>query len=331
MLTQQTSFRRPAVRAVAAAGVAAAAALSFSPPARADTASLPLPALDRWMYPFDGTGSGGARGTASTFGAVGNAGFDNRDAQFVIGFNTGSVVPTGRGATNYVVTSAKLTIVDSQGTYTYDDTYDSIASYAANAPDDPGRPLELYGVGFRNGFGRLGLTAADADPAAFKEATNFSPVAQPAERTRSAYAMGFDGAGVGRDVSNNIADGFESNPWAIGKATTITAGATVPSGTTFTFGLNLADPFVRAYVQNALNAGSLGLTVSSLTGASQMDAGGIPQFYNKENAVQQFIQVAPQLEVQYTIVPEPSAAAALGAAAAAGLLARRRRSRRKLD
>lgn len=275
---------------------------------RAETASFNAPALDRWMYPFDATGSGGRRGTASVFGAIGSANFDNRDAQFIVGFNTSSLVPTGRGAGSYLLQAVRFTAVDSAGGYTYDDTYDSIASYQAGATDDPGRPFELHGVGFRNGYNRLGLNAGDSDPPTFKEGSEFTNQAETV-RTRSAYAMGFDASGNPRDVSNNITDGFESNPWAIGK-TDQTPGAPVAvgsEGTVFTFDLNLSDPHVVSYLQNALDSGTLGLTVSGLLPSSQQSTGGIPQFINKENIAAGILNLSPKLEVTYTLVPEPSA------------------------
>jgi hypothetical protein len=52
----------------------------------------------------------------------------------------------------------------------------------------------------------------------------------------------------------------------------------------------------------------------------------VPQFYNKENLAHNpglGSFVAPQLSIEYTLVPEPSAAAALLALGGATALARR--------
>ena len=50
------------------------------------TVQYDAPSLDRWNYPFNG--SPGTRLSASTFGAVDLEGFDDHDAQFIVGFDT---------------------------------------------------------------------------------------------------------------------------------------------------------------------------------------------------------------------------------------------------
>ena len=67
------------------------------------------PDRDRWMYPFNA--SPGTRPAASIFGyatAI-EAPFDNRDGQFVIGFDTDGDLAPGT-ANDYQVVSAKVTI-----------------------------------------------------------------------------------------------------------------------------------------------------------------------------------------------------------------------------
>ena len=278
------------------------------------------------MYPF-AVGGGGTRSSAPVFGAVGSAGFDNRDGQFLLGFNTAGQVPAGLGPANYQVTSVRLRVTDTAGGYAFDPTYDAASTYVTPATDaDAGRPVEVHGVGFRNGYTSLSFAANDNAPPGYEESSAFGGMG---ERTRSAFPISFDATGSPVDVSNNVTDGRESFPWAVGAAP-IATGQTVPADTNFTFNVDLSDPRRLAYFQQSLHGGSLGLIVSSLHPASQQNAAGAPNFYTKENAAQRpdlGSFVAGQLEVTYTLVPEPSAAAAVVLVGAGLLLRRRRRDR----
>jgi hypothetical protein len=123
-------------------------------------------ALDRWMYPFAFTG--GTRDLAPTFGAIGSPGFDNRDGQFVIGFDTAGQIPTGLGPGTYQIISATVrAMVGSPSGFEYDPTYDTYRTYLAPenpnslADSDIGRPIELHGLGFRNGYTHLSFGPTD--------------------------------------------------------------------------------------------------------------------------------------------------------------------------
>ena len=128
--------------------------------AHADNYSVhyPAPALDRWNYPFNPTP--GTRITASTFGndPLG-AEFDNRDGQFVVGFNTNGNIPVGLGAGNYNVTACTIEITYANDFVAeYDPSVDPFTVFLpesdpAYTPDtDLGAPIEIYGTGFRGGF-----------------------------------------------------------------------------------------------------------------------------------------------------------------------------------
>src|SRR3954468_23740070 len=99
----------PAVRTCGAIALLALLALSplLTPSARAATVNVSA-TFDRWMYPFAATP--GTEPAGSSFGAVGDDGFDDRDAQFLVGFTTSSAVAPGQGAANYNVASARLTV-----------------------------------------------------------------------------------------------------------------------------------------------------------------------------------------------------------------------------
>jgi hypothetical protein len=279
--------------------------------ADADTISV---GLDRWMYPFAFTG--GTRNLSPTFGAVGTPGFDNRDAQFLIGFDTSSIIPTGQGAGNYQISSVTVrTMVGAPSGFEYDPTYDAFRTYLPDTdPEaiddaDVGRPIELFGVGFRNGYTSFSFGANDNQPPGFEESSLFGT---QDVGTRNAYPLSFASAGAGIDVSNNISDRIESHPWAVGSAA-LAPGAPVTDNTTLAFAIDLANADVRSYVQQGLNDGTLGFAISSLHAASQAGGPPVPQFLTRENTGAG--AAAAMLEIDYQIVPEPASyvLAAVGA------------------
>ncbi len=280
--------------------------------------------LDRWMYPFAFTG--GTRDLAPTFGAVGEVGFDNRDGQFLLGFDTAAQVPIGLGPAHYQITSVTVrAAVGAPDGFVYDSTYDGYRSYLDTAdpnalPDaDAGRPVELHGVGFRNGYTRFQFGPNDAQLPGFEETTAFGA----ADRgTRNAYALGYRTPGVADDISNNIGDGIESNSWAIGQ-TSLSNGGAVPSGTVYSFSLDIANPDILAYVQQGLHDGVLGFAITSMHAASQTGGPPVPQWITRENS--QATLLAPRLDITYEVVPEPSAIALFGIALVAGIVVVRRR------
>jgi len=248
------------------------------------------------MYPFNA--SPGSRTSGPTFGAVGNAGFDDRDAQFITGFNTGSSIPSGQGVSNYVISSVSLTLTISLGdTFVYDPTSDSYRSYLDPsdpnylADSDAGRPIELFGLGYRNGFSL----------ATFLENSAFAPPGPPTENVRNAYALGSNGV----DVSNNVTEAFEANPWAVGQASGLIPGDSVPLDQVFIFTLNLTDPFIVNYIQEGLNFGQLNFALTSLHLATFGGGAVYPNFYTKEN----LIGFPAGLLVNYEVIPEPGTAA----------------------
>lgn len=245
--------------------------------------TIDTPTMDRWMYPFNATP--GARTTASVFGAVGEESFDERDAQYIIRFDTSSLVPVGYDSTNYNLTSLTLSMmVGVTDGFTY--------GLSGNSA------IELFGVGYRYGFTQ----------ASWQENTPYLPFGNPAQKSvRSAYALGFDENGNARDVSNNVADGFDADAWAVGVVAGLTPGDTVTTESVFTFTLDLTNPYVLDYFQNGLKNGWLDFAVTSLYSASQEVATGIPVFYTKENPDIGFEGVfASQVSLEYEMIPEPS-------------------------
>jgi hypothetical protein len=261
------------------------------------------------MYPFNG--GAGAEATASIFGAPGDPQFDDRDAQYLLDFDTTSDIPAAQGASNYLITSARLVVTlepeGQQGAWSYDPTYDPYTSYGAGTDTDAGRSIELYGVGYRNGF----------DTLSFTESSDFAPAGPPLPGVRNAYASDFAG-GADRDVSNNVRNAFDANPFAVGTIDGLAPGDTVPGGLEVVFDLALS-PDVVAYLQDRLDAGEVDLLVTGIFSAAFGGPATYPRFETADGAA------AAQLELDVRVVPEPSTAL-LVVAGLAALGSRRRRS-----
>lgn len=269
------------------------------------SAAVWVPEADIWMYPH---GQGGARTSASTFSALpspaSSSGVEDRFAQFVLKFNTAALpakIASGLGADNYQPERVVLTAVILQGGVPYDPTEDPRQTYEPDGIPDPdaGRPIELFGTGFRG-------TATDAT---YNET---SPFGSAAFHGRNAYAMGFSPEGTPRDISHSVTEGIDPLPWAVGRVLVsagegepyeeLEPGAIIPALAHVEFELNLALPGVAAHVRDSLNKGYIWFTVSSLHSTTEMSSSGYPSFYTKENAEQAlFGDVAAFLAVDYSL------------------------------
>lgn len=229
---------------------------ALATPAAGNPFSLPEPSHDRWMYPSNATP--GTRSQASTFSALpGSSGIDDRWAFFLIAFDTRAIVPPGLEPHRYRIQSMRVTArIGQDALFRYDPTADAWDTYAtpdapaATSDADPGRPLELFGAGFRNGFTATSFTES-------------SPYGGSAPGTRNAYPLGLDAAATPRDVSNNITAQFDAAPWAVGHMD-LPPGALVPAGTVVTFDLDTSQPGVAGYLRDGLAAGRLWFSLTSL-------------------------------------------------------------------
>lgn len=278
------------------------------------TFDLASPTLDRWMYPFNFEPA--TRPVAPTFASF-DPRFDTRDAQFFLGWDTAGLVTTNRGPANYLLRRVRLTLtITADQAFVYDPTYDSFVTYMTNQPGyvpdaDAGRPVELYGVAFRGGF-----TAAT-----YTESSSYGPLGPIAGGnisigTRNAYPVMFDTTGLPVDVSNNVGQHnpewtnapFEARPWAVGQTTNALPGELVPEDSQFTFDVDLSDPLVVGYLQQALDQGRLRLMVNSLSPAVQITPGGTggggvgnyPQWSTRKN----LLNDVPQLELDGSVVTD---------------------------
>lgn len=271
------------------------------------------PTLDRWVYPFNT--APGYRDAASVFGSIGQENsfpplsFDQRDAQLLVGFDLRLQVPTGMGVCGYEVTSAVLTLTTAtDGAFRYDPTYDAYTTYPAG-DSDTGRPVEVYGAAYRGGWQSCDVDAVPANNAfpCYFEGTQTlaAPPFGPSisADVRHVYPSDFAG-GVARDVSNNVRDGFDPVPFAIGQIGGLAVGATVAVDTDMRFALNVADPAVQRYLREAANSGRLRLLVTSLQSAATGGGGGpgtgsFAAFYCKEIGIEGF---AARLEMTVELV-----------------------------
>ncbi|MCC6427112.1 MAG: hypothetical protein IT435_09870 [Phycisphaerales bacterium] len=293
------------IRSLLVAGLLAAVAGTAT--AQAINATLSQPTLDRWNYPF--ASNPGYEKIAPSFGAIEVSGFDDRDGQLLVGYNTGAHVPTGHPANWYQVESVILTVwvgVDAQ--FVYDPSFDSFRTllqttdplYQADA--DAGKPVEVFGVGFRNGFSLL----------TFNENSPFggTPIVPPAEGNRNAFPAIFDTTGtVGTDVSRQVRQHFDAEPLAIGtipETEGVLPGELVPVGVPMVFDLNGCVSGGQAFLRQCLAAGRIDLMVSSLSPAQGGPEGGTgdptyPAFYTKENPAAAALGKYSQLEITVTV------------------------------
>ncbi|MGC3989273.1 MAG: hypothetical protein QM796_06275 [Chthoniobacteraceae bacterium] len=231
---QVPPVREPARKAIVRPTLMALAALLSVSFLHATTVSLSQPTANRWMYPF--ASNPGNEASAAVFGDVGDTSgsFDERDGQMLLGFNLSGLVATGLGASSYQINSVTITLTLSNSSYLYDPTYDSYQTYLNSsasgdvADSDAGRPVELFGVGIRNGYTAQSFTET-------------SPFGTTARGGRNAYAMSYLN-GTATDVSNNVSGGFESSPWAVGTTSAVNPGDAVPRD----------DPLLRARSHESL-------------------------------------------------------------------------------
>src|SRR5690606_34938609 len=134
----------------------------------AETVKLTEPDADRWMYFSNSTP--GKRAQAATFTALpADDTFDDRFGFYLIRFATSEVLPAGLPLEYYRVKRASMTaVIGVEMLFSYDPTPDPWQSIgtptvpATIADEDPGRPLELFGAGFRNGFTAANFTESSA-------------------------------------------------------------------------------------------------------------------------------------------------------------------------
>ena len=256
------------------------------------------PDLDQWLYPSNATP--GSRIMGPTFGALGGPGGamdPARRGATVLGFNTSVAIETGLAPHRYGINSLRigLTNAPGNGEIVYDDTYDLVADLLGDT-DDPGRPIELFGIGFRDNYTdpyeRLGFGPIDYASPEFEEGTSLYSSDTGAY---DLFPLGDDGYGNLTDVYNSPTGGYRADredlvpawdtiPWAIGVVNGVAPGATVPYDSEYTFEVDLSLPNVLEHLQQSIADGGIGFFVSSLhQPAGHTGTVAYPQWYLKEH------------------------------------------------
>jgi hypothetical protein len=295
--------------------------IGASRPVGAEVIDLQIdaPALDRWFYPFNSTP--GTQTSASIFGPITDVGtgfdpsFDNRDGQMLIGWDTSAVVPPGLGPAEYSVAGVSVVVtIKSDSTFRYDPTPDPYTTWlppgqggqadpdpgrplelfgvgttwlppgqGGQADPDPGRPLELFGVGFRCDYSAS--TFPENGP--YCDACSCFPP-NVCRGSRCLYAIDFVGACAPRDVSNNVDGGFDPVPFAVATTDALLPGDLVPADLEMTFEVDLSSSCVRDYFRSALDEGMLDLLIASIFFSAPQQAGTFPKIYCKEDPLVEF-------------------------------------------
>ena len=291
-------------------GMLAAASVAFAQPVTVEIVTDE----DRWNYPFNQTP--GIRVNASTFAALFEPGFDDYDAQFVVGFNTAGAATPGLAPACYRVTGARvLAVIETSQGVVFDPTFDSFAQFLPpgdprRVEPDPGTPLELYGLGYRGVF----PPGSDGVPVSVTAQTwtetsifGLAPLIPPAFEQRFVFATGFDERGMPVNISNRFRDEFDALPLAIGTIGGLSQGDTIPSDSLVAFDIDLTSGPALRMIQDGLASGRLRFTIASAYPATGSDAGGgggsgqFPIWYTRENPVAQILGFEPRLELTVEI------------------------------
>ncbi|WP_428305192.1 hypothetical protein [Lacipirellula sp.] len=249
------------------------------------------PDIEMWFYPVStANGSGSVRDRGSSFATYsyvdddgnvqfyGGDGYDSsRRGSVLLATNTTSTIPK-LDPSRYQIDSLRLTVtlMGNIGEIAYDGTADDYFQITGGT-DDPGKPIELWGVGFGGAYTTFGF-AGETGPEYFNSGDRRWPIA--AGSFSGPYQV-YSVDGAGNDVENAIFGGysatapgneteqFSPTPFAVGKAydsqgVELAPGTMLGAGTQLTFDVNLNDPGVVSYLQHSLAAGNLGFFLSSL-------------------------------------------------------------------
>ncbi|GMU23113.1 MAG: hypothetical protein AMXMBFR13_31960 [Phycisphaerae bacterium] len=299
-------------------------------PAWAELHTFPTPSHDRWHYPFNFTP--GSRVVGSCFGAVGDPDFNDRDAYVIVAWQTSSQIAAGQGADAYGVRSVRITVANtSNAAWPVDLSVDEWFTTDVNGDgtingdgiprgelgdtdgesddSDPGRPVELYGVGFGPFY-----TAGT-----WSESSLFVGSGGDSEVARDPYPFVFRDDSTDRLHVEDHVDGFFNEsfnigsftpvPWAIGLPLDYTPGMqSAPFEVVFDVDLGLSGGQVRRYFQEAVNRGTVFVILSSVREATLMGPqAGYPSFYLQEGAGIEPGAAAPRLDVHVCPAVAPDA------------------------
>jgi hypothetical protein len=285
---------------LAVAGVAA----FMAAPALAEprvSVTLTPPAEDVWVYTF---GQGAFATAAPTFAGDFSDPFPDRFGTLFLTFDATGLLPDSDRPVRLNGFILELSMLNSStfdqnnGIF-YDPTYDPVATYIdPNADTDPGRPVELYAVGYRNGF--IFETWRDANyPVTGPDGYNAVPIDFPADTS------------TGRFVDDSVSNEFDTLPLATGTTPDLleaTDGTLrVLDLARWSFDASALNPAERDFFTSQLESGSISFMVSSLQLAGFDGMGGdeiYPRFATletifpvEEASVELDFEVSPPADV----------------------------------
>ncbi len=290
-------------------------------PVRAAQFAFEPPTIDRWHYPFNSTR--GRRPLISTFGATGEVGFNDRDGQCLFAWDTGGLIAGGEDPNTYAIRAIRVTLtadwfdgpdwpvdltVDEW--FTYDANFDGevnadgVPRGEPNDTDgesddaDPGRPIELFGVGFGPTY-----TATT-----YTETSAYIGSINGPSTPRDPFPFVFDPNGAMLRAEDSVrglfntalgVTNFTPTPWAIGAPIGYTPGAqTAPFDVEFEIDLTLSDGRVRRYFQEQLAAGRVFVVVAGMANTVQMGStAAFPVFFAREGLTLDPLAKAGKLEI----------------------------------
>jgi len=121
----------------------AVATLAFPAAGQLMDARFDRPSMDKWMYPFGPPG--GRESNAPIFAAILQAGFDDRDAQFLVGYSTAATVAPALGHDSYRIARAVVrATVSTDRIFEYDPTWDSYRGVPCPPPTPATSPIRTW-------------------------------------------------------------------------------------------------------------------------------------------------------------------------------------------
>lgn len=281
-------------------GAAALMALGFAAAGSGSTARAESllyttddPEIEMWFYPVSSAnGSGSVRDRGSSFATYsflddnnqihfyGGDGYDStRRGSVLLASNTSTTIPKALAPSRYQIDSLRVTVtlMGSMGEIVYDNTADNSLQLTTAGGDDPGNPIELWGVGFDGAYTQFGFNG-ETGPEYFNSGDRRWPIASGSFiGPYQVYAIDPEGRDVENSVfggysateEDNVAEQFTPTPFAVGKAydsqgVELAPGAMLGGGTEIAFDFDLTNAGVVSYLQNSLATGQLGLFLSSL-------------------------------------------------------------------
>ncbi|MEP0847390.1 MAG: hypothetical protein HRF50_11315 [Phycisphaerae bacterium] len=297
--------------------------------ARAQQYDFTTPLYDQWQYPFNFTP--GSRPIATCFSSLGTgnpdfAAFNDRDGQLIVAWNTAAQIPSGQGAQNYDVASIRITLTNQSAAlwaidltpdewYTFDFNLDGQVN-ADGVPrgqpgdtdgesddPDPGRTVELFGVGFGPTYSAATWTEASSYHGG--TVLGGTPIWAPRDPFPFVYQ---DGTGNVLHVEDNVeglwnsdygVTQFTPTPWAVGVPQDYDPNnQDVPFEVVFDVDLDLSDGRVREYFRSQLDTGRVFVQVTSLAETEQFgNTDYTPKFFTKEGTTVEPGAKAPILTI----------------------------------